>query len=87
MLGLLDDVERGVRVDHDKAEARSHYLEMSRGPDTGIGRFSMGSMEDRLVREPHGWRILHRRLARFYVGDLDLPGQVTPRALAAWLSG
>jgi len=77
----------GVLVDGDRAEARSHYLEASRGADPGVGRLSMGSMEDRLNRSPDGWRIVHRRLARVYVGDLDMHGRVTQRNLIAWLWG
>ena len=75
----------GVRVEGDVAIARSHYLETSRGRAPGVGRLSMGSMEDTLRRINGHWRISHRRLKRVYVGDIDMPGKATPRDLTAWL--
>lgn len=76
----------GVRIDGDEAEARSHYLETSRGVEPGVGRLSMGSMDDSLRRVDGQWRIARRQLARVYVGATDMPGKVTPRDLRAWLA-
>jgi uncharacterized protein (TIGR02246 family) len=76
----------GVTGEADRAVARSHYLEVSSPGSGATGRLSMGSMEDELSRSPTGWRIHKRTLARVYVGDMDLPGKVTPRALSPWIS-
>jgi uncharacterized protein (TIGR02246 family) len=75
----------GVTGESDRAVARSHYLEVSSPGSGATGRFSMGSMEDELSRGPTGWRIARRTLARVYVGDMDLPGKVTPRMLSPWI--
>ena len=75
-----------VRLEGDVADVRSHYLEMSRGGDGTIGRLSMGTMDDTFGREAAGWKISRRRLARVYVGDIDMPGKVTKRDLDAWLA-
>jgi uncharacterized protein (TIGR02246 family) len=75
----------GVRIDGDIATARSHYLETGRGAAPGVGRLSMGSMEDTFRRIDGHWCISHRRLKRVYVGDIDMPGKTTPRDLTAWL--
>jgi len=58
---------------------------MSTGRDA-LGRLSLGSMEDGLVRDPRGWRILRRGLTRVYERDVQLPGKVTVRDAASWLS-
>jgi uncharacterized protein (TIGR02246 family) len=76
----------GVTGEGDRAVARSHYLEVSSPGSGATGRLSMGSMEDELSREPTGWRIHRRTLARVYVGDMDLPGKVTPGMLSPWIS-
>lgn len=75
-----------VRLDGDRADVRSHYLEMSRGSDDTTGRLSMGTMEDTFGRGDDGWRIRRRRLTRVYVGDVEMPGKVTPREMDAWLA-
>jgi uncharacterized protein (TIGR02246 family) len=76
----------GVSGQGDRAVARSHYLEISSPGLGATGRLSMGSMADELSRGPTGWRIQRRTLARVYVGDMDLPGRVTPRTLSPWIS-
>jgi hypothetical protein len=67
-------------------QARSHYLEVGRGAEAGVGRLSMGSMEDRLAKLGGAWKISRRQLARVYVGDIEMPGKGTERDLTAWLS-
>jgi uncharacterized protein (TIGR02246 family) len=76
----------GLTGQGDRARARSHYLEISSPGSGATGRLSMGSMEDELSRGPTGWRITRRTLARVYVGDMDLPGKVTPRTLSPGIS-
>jgi uncharacterized protein (TIGR02246 family) len=75
----------GVSGEGDRAVARSHYLEVSSPRSGATGRLSMGSMEDDLSRGPTGWRIDRRTLARVYVGNMTLPGKVTPRMLSPWI--
>ena len=75
-------------LDGDGATGRSHYLEVSRGPDPQApGRFSTGINEDHYSREPDGWRIAVRRISRSYVGDIDLPGKATLLGAVAWPGG
>jgi ketosteroid isomerase-like protein len=69
----------------DSGHARSHYLELGRGADPGIGRLSTGIMDDTLARDLDGrWRIVRRRLVRSYVGDVDMPGKTSPLGVGAW---
>ena len=71
--------------DGSSCEARSHYLEISRSAEQGIGRLSIGIMDDKLARGPDGrWRIVRRRLVRSYVGDVDTPGKTFPLGIEAW---
>ncbi len=76
----------GVRIEDDRAFARSHYLELGTASGQGPGRLSVGWMEDQLQRRASGWRIQNRGLKRVYVGDALLPGKVTVRDAVAWRS-
>jgi uncharacterized protein (TIGR02246 family) len=76
----------GVRIEGDRAFARSHYLELGTASREGPGRLSMGWMDDRLQRGASGWRIQTRGLKRVYVGDAILPGKITVRDAVAWRS-
>jgi ketosteroid isomerase-like protein len=76
--------EVGVSIDGDTAQGRWYYLEIGRGGEPGTGRLSMGTFNDRFVRTDEGWKIAHRRLTRFYVGDLEMPGKSFAREFETW---
>ena len=60
-----------IRVDGDRADAKSNYLVTVEGPD---GPFASvcGTYADRLVRLDNGWRFQRRELIHAFKGEMRL---------------
>ena len=61
-----------IRLDGDKATARTSYLVVLQAAGAGLVPSVAGTYEDQLVRTPAGWRFRERRLVHDLAADLGL---------------
>jgi hypothetical protein len=69
-----------IRLDGDRAGARTSYLVVLQAAGTGLMPSVAGTYEDVLVRSGAGWRFRERRLVHDLAGELGLhlPGTRGP---------
>jgi 3-phenylpropionate/cinnamic acid dioxygenase small subunit len=60
-----------IRLDGDRAQAKSNYLVMVEGPD-GPAPSVCGTYVDQLARLAEGWRFQRRELVHAFKGELRL---------------
>lgn len=61
-----------IRLDGDKATARTNYLVVLQAAGAGLVPSVAGTYEDQLVRTAGGWRFRERRLVHDLAADLGL---------------